>query len=279
MRAATAAGSPSTPEDGDRTSVVAREPRAGRGRCVGAAIVVGRYLDVLLAGSPVLVLPLDPNVGKVYLLVEVRKMVRERPVLDLVRIPVRSSVTIRALAVSVLQEVLVVALQLEVQDDPAETSPAPRDAFRGPNVRPVHLDVVFELAELPHARVERLASLLAARPAVGIQKVAAFLREGDDMVPTTLETHGLDQPSFAQMSQVSTARIDRSAVMVAEVARGDDSEGSNGGRRAALRAAEFVRPVAQGDGDALAVAGQVKVAREQLTRIVGWSPASVRSSP
>jgi hypothetical protein len=170
-------------------------PQPGRNHCrrVGAAVVLGRDLDVLLAGPAALVLPLDPDVGKVHLLVEVRKVVRERPVLDLVRVPVGPAIAIRT-SVPLLQETLVVALQLVVEDDPAEASAAPGNALGGALVRSIDLDVVG------------LASLLADGAAVLVQEVTAFLRESHNVVAPALDPRSARGP-IPEMPQVRCASV------------------------------------------------------------------------
>ena len=71
--------------------------------------------DVLVK-FPAIHLVLDSVVGEVHLVVEVRQIVLARPVADLVLVAARSAVAVRAVAVVVLQELLVLALQVVFED-------------------------------------------------------------------------------------------------------------------------------------------------------------------
>ena len=73
---------------------VAPESRPRDARGVGAAIVLGDDLDVLVTVASVQ-LVLDAEVGEVDALVEVRQVVFARPLFDLARVPIRSSVAVR----------------------------------------------------------------------------------------------------------------------------------------------------------------------------------------
>jgi len=64
-------------------------------RRVSAAIVLGEQLDVLVV-LPSVDLVLDAVVREVDLAVEVRQVVLARPLADLVLVPVRAAVTVRA---------------------------------------------------------------------------------------------------------------------------------------------------------------------------------------
>ena len=167
-----------------RTSRRNGESRARGRRPVGAAVVDGRDLDVLLARAPVDVLVLDAHVGEVDLLVEVRQVVFDRPRGNLLGIPVGAAVTVGAAAIPLLQEALVLALELVVEDDAPNAIAALGEAVGGLQVGAIDLDVVLQLARLPDARVERLSGVLA-RPAPRLQQLPSLLRQRDDTVPVT----------------------------------------------------------------------------------------------
>jgi hypothetical protein len=71
-------------------------------------------LDVLVALSSVR-LVLDAVIGEMHLAVEVREVVFARPLANLLLIAIRSSVAIRSVAIVLLQELLVLALQCPVR--------------------------------------------------------------------------------------------------------------------------------------------------------------------
>jgi hypothetical protein len=76
---------------------------------VSAAVVRREQLDVLVAFAPI-DLVLDAVVGKVHLAVEERQVVLSRPVADLVLVAVGPAVAVGAIAVGLLQKLLVFAL-------------------------------------------------------------------------------------------------------------------------------------------------------------------------
>jgi len=114
---------------------------------VRAAVVCGDDLDVLVleaAGD----LVLDAEVGKVNRVVEERQVVLARPLLDLVRVAVRSPVAVRSVAVAFLQKALIVAFQLAVEFDADDARVPFSKAFGGLEVRAIHLGVVAAFAWL-----------------------------------------------------------------------------------------------------------------------------------
>ena len=234
---------------------------------MGASIVLRGDLDVLLARPPVLVLPLDADIGKVNLLVEVRQVVLDRPEGDLFGIAVRAPVAVVAVSIALLQEALVLALELVVEDGASDTAAALGNALRGALVGSIDLDVVRELARLPDARVERLASMLAGVAPVLVEEVTPLLRQRDHMVAPATQAGRFDQAGFPEMPQVAAARVQWLAVVIAEIARGDNPERADGRERATLRPAELVRAVAQRDLLALALSRQVQVAHEHVAGI------------
>ena len=72
---------------------------------------------------------------------------------------------------------------------------------------------------------------------MALQKVAAFLGQADRMIAVPGHARGLDQPLFAQVSQVARAWIGGAAVVVAQITTGDHSECTDGRERARFGAA------------------------------------------
>jgi hypothetical protein len=133
---------------------------AGR---VSAAVVLGEQLDVLVQLASVH-LVLDAVVREVHLAVEVRQVVLPRPLADLVLVAVGASVTVRPAAVVFLQELLVFALQVVVEDDALDLEAAVLVAEPGflLAVGGVEVRVVVEFALAADARVEVLRRLVSA---------------------------------------------------------------------------------------------------------------------
>jgi hypothetical protein len=90
---------------------------------MGAAVVLCEQLNVLMVLAPLQVV-LDAVVREVDLAVEVREVVLACPLADLVLVPVRAAVAVRPSAVVFLQESLVLALQVMVEDDTSNLEPA-----------------------------------------------------------------------------------------------------------------------------------------------------------
>ena len=86
-----------------------------RGSQRGAAIVGREQLDVLME-LPAIDLVLDAVVREVHVVVEVRQIVLARPVTDFVLVAAGAAVTVRSVAVVVLQKLLVLALQVLLQN-------------------------------------------------------------------------------------------------------------------------------------------------------------------
>lgn len=104
-------------------------------------------LDVLVVFAA-FYLVLDAVIGEVHLAIEIRQVVLARPVADLVLAAIRSSVAIGAVAVVVLQELLVLALQVLLEDDPADLKVSMLVAQAGVllAVRRVEIRIVVDLA-------------------------------------------------------------------------------------------------------------------------------------
>ncbi len=116
---------------------------------MGAAVVAGDDLDVLVTQPPVAVFVLDACVGKVDAVVEVRQLLFPCPRTDLVRFPIRSTVAVLITPVPFLQEPLVLALQLVVENDAPDPPANLAQPYLGACVGAVDLRVVRELSRLP----------------------------------------------------------------------------------------------------------------------------------
>jgi hypothetical protein len=76
---------------------------------MGAAIVLGDHLDILVTLAPVQFV-LDAEVGEADAVVEVRQVVLTRPAFDLAGIAIGSSVTVWPAAITLLEPLLILAL-------------------------------------------------------------------------------------------------------------------------------------------------------------------------
>jgi len=156
---------------------------------VRAAVVLGGDLDVLVLPATITVLVLDADVGKVHVAIEVGEVVFARPGLNLTNVVVRAAVAVLPATVAPLPELLVLALELVVEGDaPDAPSLAAETLFR-PQVSPVDLTVVGQLARLPEASVELLAGvssvLVIPLETAGFKEIPAAARQEDDALPGT----------------------------------------------------------------------------------------------
>jgi hypothetical protein len=97
---------------------------------VPASIVDGQHLHVFVPTAAVQLLVFDAQVGEMHLVVEVREVVLERPLRNLLRVAVGVPVVVVALAIPVVQPLLVLALELEIEEDPFDAGVALRQALR-----------------------------------------------------------------------------------------------------------------------------------------------------
>ncbi len=176
---------------------------AGRtARRVRAAIVRREQLHVLVPLASV-DLVLDAEVGEVHLVIEVRQVVLQSPVADFVLVSVGPAVALGSVAVVVLQERLVLALQVLFEHDAAHLgSPVmrvPEARLREP-VGGEQVRVVVQFAGLADAGVERLTVLVAAGAAVGFQQVQAAVCERHALL-VVAQRDRLDQALLVQVRQ------------------------------------------------------------------------------
>ena len=78
---------------------------------MGAAIVLGDHLDILVTVAPVEFV-LDAEVGEADAVVEVRQVVLTRPAFDLAGVAIGSSIAVWPAAVLLLQPLLIFALEV-----------------------------------------------------------------------------------------------------------------------------------------------------------------------
>ena len=110
----------------------------------------------------------------------VRQLVFPRPACDLVGLTVRPAVAVLLASIALVQEPLIVALELVVQDDSPDSAALIAQALLGALIGAIDLGVVGQLARLPEAGVEGLAGLVSAVVtfvAVGFEQVAPAVRQ------------------------------------------------------------------------------------------------------
>jgi uncharacterized protein (DUF4415 family) len=121
----------------------------------------------------------DSDVGKMQLVVEIRQVVRPRPVFDLVRCAIRTSIDIVPGCVALVQPALVLALEFVIEDHPIDAGLARLQLFRfsqiglvdgraarqGPRTRAAR---GIDFSDIPEASDEQLKAMRrVGRPPLG----------------------------------------------------------------------------------------------------------------
>src|SRR5918995_4122408 len=100
------------------------------------------------------------------------------------------------------------------------------------------------------------------------------------MVAVSGHARGLDQPLFAQVSQVAGPRISRAPVVVLEITTGDHSECTNGRERPGFGAAQGVFAIAVVHELALWSARQVNMSAEGIRDLsIAFSIVAISVGP
>jgi hypothetical protein len=123
---------------------------------MSASIVRRHYLDVECV-IPTVDVVFDADIWKLDVaLVVARQVVLPRPFLDLQRIAVRPTVTVVAITIPFLQELLIFALQIVLKHDAVNVRAVVTQAFGFFGVGAIEMRVVFEFSGLLDTVVERL---------------------------------------------------------------------------------------------------------------------------
>jgi hypothetical protein len=199
---------------------------------VSAAVVRREELDVFVTFAPIDFV-LDSVVREVHLAIEVRQIVLARPVTDFVLVPPRSAVAVRSVAVVVLQELLVFALEIVFEHDAVNVGAVVSKALGFVHVGAIELGIVLQFARLLNAIVKRLpiGRVLAQSPR--FEQVAAFLRQRHDSC-IAVEAGRVHQTGLPQMPQLAVPRIKRAVEGVSEIVGPNDAKRPDAGQRARL---------------------------------------------
>jgi hypothetical protein len=237
---------------------------------VTAAVVNRGDLHIAVEVVSVQVEIVDPNVRKVDVAIEVRKIVFERPAFDFTLRPIGSAVGLRVAAIALVEPFLILAFELVIEDDVFDATVAFKNAIDLVQVRLEDLGVVLEFTRLDEACVELLtlvafarivlARIVIALSPMRLQQTLAAVRQEHRDVPLPGHPSGVDEAQFAEVPELGIPRVQRPIVAVAEVLGGDNSEGADGRQGATLRAAQRVLPVAVEHAFALGSSGQVELA-------------------
>jgi hypothetical protein len=238
-----------------------------------------RDLDILVIPPAIGLFVFDPHVREMDLVIEVGDVVVVRPFLDLVSRAIGPPISVVAVPISLVQPLLVLPLELVVEHNSVDAGPALGETPGLPEVRAIHLGVVFHLARLLQIGVELLTMVtltvvaIVERmvAAIRLQHVPTFLRQDDRHVPMTGQALGSDEPLLAEVSEVARPWIGRTLVVVAKVACRDDPKRADGRQRAGFRAPQGVLAVPSIVDDlSVRPTRQVKLPHEHVPRIVAF---------
>jgi hypothetical protein len=147
---------------------------------VGAAIVAGHDLEILMPRTAVTVFVLDPRVRESDVPIVVRQLVFPRPPCNLFGLTVRPAVAVLLAAISLVEESLIVALELVVEDDAPNPTALAAETLLGALIGAVDIGVVRQLARLSEAGMEGLTWFVRAvmtPVAVGLKQVTSAVRQ------------------------------------------------------------------------------------------------------
>jgi hypothetical protein len=150
--------------------------------------MAGHDLEVLVSRAAVSVLVLDPSVRKPDVPIVVRQVVFPRPSGNLFGLTVRPAVTVFLAAIALVEESLIVALQLVVEDDAPNPTAIAAETLFGAFVSAIDVGIVRQLPWLSEASPERLTRLVRAVVAivsVGFEEISPTVRQHNGAVVRT----------------------------------------------------------------------------------------------
>jgi hypothetical protein len=181
---------PSATATADRASgrEIASESRPGGATGVGAAVVASHDLEILIPRAAVAVFVLDSGIREPDVPIVVRQFMLSRPSCNLFGLTVRPAVAVLLAAIALVEESLIVALQLVVEDDAPNPTAIAAETLFGALVGAIDVGIVGQLARLPEAGPERLTGLVQAAVAVvsvGFEKISPAVRQDNGAVIRT----------------------------------------------------------------------------------------------
>jgi len=188
-----------------------------------------------MSRAAVAVFVLDSSVWKLHVPVFVRQFVLARPPRDLLGLAIRPTIAVLLASIAFVEEALVVALELVVQDHALHPSALVAQALLSPLVGAIDLRIVRELARLPEAGVERLAGFpcaVAVLVAIGFKEIFPTVGQHDGAV-ICAERRSPNQTLFFEMPEI-LACLSRLVPCVVQIAFRHDSKCANCAEHAAF---------------------------------------------
>jgi hypothetical protein len=159
---------------------------------VGAPVVRRHDLDVECVIASVDVV-LDADVRELDVaLVVARQVVLPGPVLNLQRVAIGSAVAVVTIAIALLQELLILAFQVVLEDDAVDVRAFVTEAFGFLRVGAIEFRVMLQFARLRDVGIESLAVAGVIVHTPRFQQIAPLFCQRDDSV-VAVESDGLHQ--------------------------------------------------------------------------------------
>ena len=160
---------------------------------MGASVVRRHDLDVerVIASIDVV---LHARVGELDVPLGVaRQLVLSRPLLDLEYRPIRLSIRIVSVSIAGLQELLILAFQVVLEDDAVDVRAFVTEVFGFLRVGAIEFRVMLQFARLRDAGIESLAVARVIVQTPRFQQIAPLFCQRDDGV-VAVEADRLNQP-------------------------------------------------------------------------------------
>ena len=113
---------------------------------MGAAVVASNHFEVLVPRATVTVVVLDARIRETHVPIFVRQLVLPRPPRDFFGLAIWPTVAVLLAAIALVQEPLIVALQLVVEDDAPNPTPLPTETLLSALIGAIDPRVVRQLA-------------------------------------------------------------------------------------------------------------------------------------
>ena len=237
----------------------------GTERGPSTLVVLRQDLDILVLVAAV-DLVLNAKVGELHGTVDARQLVLAGPGFDLPAVAVRAAVAVGPVAVALLQESLVLALEVAFEDDTPDVGAALAEPLFGTQICAIKRRVMFQLAGVVDAAVEGLSSAIVPVPPV-IAPAAVILEQAPSSLGQRDRALAFVHRDAAN-EPVVTEVADRLALVGRQVPLRHDTKRTCGGEGSRALAIQLVLPIPIDDEFAVPVARQFQVMNEDVAGIV-----------
>jgi hypothetical protein len=227
-----------------------------------------KHLDVLDVAAAVRPERLDLQVGKLDPSVGEREMVVLGPSVHLIAVSRGPPVAVGTATVRFLEEHLILAPKVLLENHALDVRTLLNDALRGPQIGSIELRVVNQLALAGGPAMERLPWLVIWQ-SVRLQELPSPLRERYKIgsgLPID-RCNMANQPFRAEVVKVAVPQVGSPVAMVPEIVDRDHSKCAHGSERPHFGAAQVVLLIADIYGLTIEAAWQLETASEDVARI------------